>query len=75
MDEDAFYANPELVRIEIEEVLAERRRLVTSDQLEQMVEYAIAHRAPIFHAIAMVLGACCHCAACLKAGGIAPRVE
>lgn len=31
-----------------------------------MIDYAFAHGAAGMHAVAMVLGATCHCAACLR---------
>lgn len=38
----------------------------SEEQRIAIVAYAIAHDAPIFHAIARVLGTCCHCVDCLN---------
>jgi uncharacterized membrane protein YdfJ with MMPL/SSD domain len=48
-----------------------QQRTATPDERDRIVEIVIARSVPIFHAIALVLGTCCHCVTCMRAGGIA----
>lgn len=56
----------ETIAAGVDFMLGDRRQSVDAQTRERIIDYAMAHDAFAMHAIAAVLGTCCHCVDCLN---------
>lgn len=66
VDVDAYFADRGELTLSVTDALGLLGKSATDEERGRIVDYMQATRGVTFHAIAAVLGTCCHCAPCLR---------